>query len=37
MANSEKIGYKKRPKMVYGPPVKPIRLPTERLAVKLYN
>ncbi len=33
MTNSEKIGYKKRPKIIYGPPEEPIGLPTERTAV----
>jgi hypothetical protein len=33
MTNSEKNGYKKRPRTVYGPPEGPISLPTERTAV----
>ena len=33
MTNSEKIGYKKGPKTVYGSPEEPISLPTERTAM----
>lgn len=33
MTNSEKNGYKKRPRTVYGPPEEPITLPIERTAV----
>jgi len=35
MTNSEKIGYKKRTKTVYGLPAQPMNLPTERKAVEL--
>ena len=35
MTNSEKNGYKKRPRTVYGPPEDPINLPTTGTAVEL--
>jgi len=35
MTNSEKIGYKKRPKTIYGLPEEPISLPTAPTAAEL--